>query len=84
MPSACRAGAVEGAARPVERLTTQEEAGLALLAAGYTNKEIVAWVRMSASKVKFHLARIYQKLGVQGRGRVAAVRRARQPGLIFD
>jgi LuxR family transcriptional regulator, maltose regulon positive regulatory protein len=69
---------------PVERLTTQEGACLALLAAGYTNKDIVAQVRMSAGTVTFHLAQIYQGLGVQGRGRVAAVRRARQPSLIFD
>jgi len=68
----------------VERLTPQEEACLVLLSAGYSNKEIAARLKLSVGTVKFHLAQIYQKLGVQGRGRGAAVARARELGLIFD
>ena len=69
---------------PVERLTPQEEACLALLAAGNSNKEIAMQLHISTGTVKFHLAQIYAKLGVQGRGRGAAVARARELGLIFD
>jgi DNA-binding CsgD family transcriptional regulator len=69
---------------PAERLTPQEEACLVLLSAGYSNKEIAARLKLSVGTVKFHLAQIYQKLGVQGRGRGAAVARARELGLIFD
>jgi len=71
-------------AASVERLTPQEAACLALLAAGYSNKEIAAQLFISLGTVKFHLAQIYQKLDVQGRGRGAAVARARELGLIFD
>ena len=79
---------LEGMERPaqplVERLTPQEESCLALLASGFSNKEIAARLHISVGTVKFHLAQIYQKLGVQGRGRGAAVARARELGLIFD
>jgi DNA-binding CsgD family transcriptional regulator len=67
-----------------ERLTTQEETTLSLLAAGLSNKEIANAMHLSVGTVKFHLAQIYQKLGVQGRGRGAAVARARELGLLFD
>ena len=81
-------GTAPGGARPdaalVERLTTQEDACLALLAVGYSNKEIANRLHISTGTVKFHLAQIYQKRGVQGRGRGAAVARARELGLIFD
>jgi DNA-binding CsgD family transcriptional regulator len=68
----------------VEALTTQEATTLNLLAAGLSNKEIAGRMHLGVGTVKFHLAQIYQKLGVQGRGRVAAVARARELGLIFD
>jgi DNA-binding CsgD family transcriptional regulator len=68
----------------VERLTPQEETTLSLLSAGLSNKEIAARMNLGVGTVKFHLAQIYQKLGVQGRGRGAAVARAREMGLIFD
>ena len=68
----------------VERLTAQEATTLNLLAAGLSNKEIAGRMHLGVGTVKFHLAQIYQKLGVQGRGRVAAVARARELGLIFD
>lgn len=68
----------------VEALTAQEATTLNLLAAGLSNKEIASRMHLGVGTVKFHLAQIYQKLGVQGRGRVAAVARARELGLIFD
>ena len=68
----------------VERLTAQEQACLDLLALGYSNKEIAAQMNIGVGTVKYHLAQIYQKLDVQGRGRGAAVARARELGLIFD
>jgi ATP/maltotriose-dependent transcriptional regulator MalT len=67
-----------------ERLTTQEATTLSLLASGLSNKEIAARMHLGIGTVKFHLAQIYQKLGVQGRGRGAAVARARELGLLFD
>jgi DNA-binding CsgD family transcriptional regulator len=67
-----------------ERLTPQEEICLSLLAAGLSNKEIAVRMNLGVGTVKFHLAQIYQKLGVQGRGRGAAVARARELGLLFD
>lgn len=67
-----------------ERLTHQEETTLSLLASGLSNKEIADKMNLGVGTVKFHLAQIYQKLGVQGRGRGAAVARARELGLIFD
>jgi ATP/maltotriose-dependent transcriptional regulator MalT len=67
-----------------ERLTPQEEISLSLLASGLSNKEIAARMNLGVGTVKFHLAQIYQKLGVQGRGRGAAVARARELGLLFD
>jgi DNA-binding CsgD family transcriptional regulator len=68
----------------LERLTPQEETCLSLLAAGLSNKEIAARMHLGVGTVKFHLAQIYQKLGVQGRGRGAAVARARELGILFD
>lgn len=73
-----------GVATLPERLTHQEESALSLLAAGLSNKEIAVRMNLGVGTVKFHLAQIYQKLGVQGRGRGAAVARARELGLIFD
>jgi ATP/maltotriose-dependent transcriptional regulator MalT len=67
-----------------ERLTSQEEIALSLLAAGFSNKEIASRMGIGIGTVKYHLAQIYQKLDVQGRGRGAAVARARELGLIFD
>jgi DNA-binding CsgD family transcriptional regulator len=67
-----------------ERLTPQEEIALSLLASGLSNKEIASRMSLGIGTVKFHLAQIYQKLGVQGRGRGAAVARARELGLLFD
>ena len=69
---------------PFERLTPQEEVALSLLSAGFSNKEIAGRMGIGVGTVKYHLAQIYQKLDVQGRGRGAAVARARELGLIFD
>jgi DNA-binding NarL/FixJ family response regulator len=67
-----------------ERLTRQEEVALSLLSAGFSNKEIAARMGIGIGTVKYHLAQIYQKLDVQGRGRGAAGARASELGLIFD
>jgi len=80
-----RAQAIAGdSLEVVEPLTAQEATTLNLLAVGLSNKEIAGRMHLGVGTVKFHLAQIYQKLGVQGRGRVAAVARARDLGLIFD
>ena len=68
----------------IPRLTPQEEVALSLLASGFSNKEIASRMGIGVGTVKYHLAQIYQKLDVQGRGRGAAVARARELGLIFD
>jgi DNA-binding CsgD family transcriptional regulator len=79
------APASSGFAQPlIEPLTRQEEVSLSLLAAGLSNKEIAARMHLGVGTVKFHLAQVYQKLGVQGRGRGAAVARARELGILFD
>lgn len=73
-----------GAPARYERLTPQEEVALSLLSAGFSNKEIASRMSIGVGTVKYHLAQIYQKLDVQGRGRGAAVARARELGLLFD
>ena len=83
-PRTARAGFMPDAALQYERLTPQEEVALSLLSAGFSNKEIAAQMHIGVGTVKYHLAQIYQKLDVQGRGRGAAVARARELGLIFD
>jgi DNA-binding CsgD family transcriptional regulator len=84
VPSVPGRMAQTGSFANVEQLTSQEATTLNLLAAGLSNKEIAGRMHLGVGTVKFHLAQIYQKLGVQGRGRVAAVARARELGLIFD
>ncbi len=69
---------VEDAAVATE-LTQREAEILRLLEAGARNKEIAAELWVSEGTVKFHLANLYQKLGVTTRTR--AVHRARQRGL---
>jgi DNA-binding CsgD family transcriptional regulator len=79
-----RAVLAPDASPQLERLTPQEEVALSLLSAGFSNKEIATRMGIGVGTVKYHLAQIYQKLDVQGRGRGAAVARARELGLIFD
>ncbi|HET9493397.1 MAG TPA: LuxR C-terminal-related transcriptional regulator [Chloroflexia bacterium] len=83
-PRPVRAGLATDSSTQYERLTPQEEVALSLLSAGFSNKEIAARMNIGVGTVKYHLAQIYQKLDVQGRGRGAAVARARELGLIFD
>lgn len=54
--------------------------GLALMAAGRSNKEIARQLDLSPNTVKTHAARLFEKLGA-GR-RTAAVRATRDLGLI--
>ena len=67
--------------RKQESLTARELAVLELVAAGYSNKEIVAALHMSTSAVKHHLQGIFGKLGVQDRTQATAV--AFQRGIVY-
>ncbi len=66
--------------RQQENLNDRELAVLELVAAGYSNKEIVAALHMSTSAVKHHLQGIFTKLGVQDRTQATAV--AFQRGIV--
>lgn len=66
--------------RASSTLTARELDVLKLLATGARNKEIAAHFFMSLNTVKFHVAHIYQKLGVQTR--TEAVHAAAQRGLV--
>lgn len=57
-------------------LTSREEEVLALIAAGYTNKQIAGELVISLGTVKRHISNIYRKLGV--RRRTQAVAKARE------
>ena len=50
------------------------------LAAGRSNKEIAARLRVSPNTVKTHVARLFEKLGA--RRRTEAIRRARELGIV--
>jgi DNA-binding NarL/FixJ family response regulator/signal transduction histidine kinase len=61
-------------------LTAREREVLALVEHGLRNKEIAARLGVSEKTVQFHIANVFQKLGVQGR--TEAVHVARQRGLL--
>lgn len=61
-------------------LTAREYAVLELLARGQSNKEIARALAISPNTVKTHIANLYAKLGVSGRGK--AVEAARSLALI--
>ncbi|GLV58131.1 hypothetical protein KDH_49650 [Dictyobacter sp. S3.2.2.5] len=65
---------------PYETLTVRELEVLRLLARGMRNKEIAARLFVSERTVNFHLANIYQKLGVSGR--TEALSKALEQGLV--
>jgi DNA-binding NarL/FixJ family response regulator/two-component sensor histidine kinase len=70
------------AAPPPEPLTDREHDVLQALSQGLSTKEIAAHLGLSPGTVKSHLDHIYQKLGVVGQGRVAALAVARSRGLL--
>ncbi len=61
-------------------LTAREQQVLVLLAQGDRNKEIALRLRLRERTVKFHVANVLQKLGVQSR--TEALRRALELGLV--
>lgn len=66
--------------RRQENFNSRELAVLELVAAGYSNKEIVAALHMSTSAVKHHIQGIFAKLGVQDRTQATTV--AFQRGIV--
>jgi DNA-binding NarL/FixJ family response regulator/signal transduction histidine kinase len=74
------AGGVRRGGTAVERLTARELAVLRRLAAGATNKQIAASLKISENTVESHLRNIYGKLEV--RSRTEALRRAAEWGIL--
>ena len=70
------------AAPPGDLLTARERDILDLLAAGLGTKAMAARLGLKPGTIKSHLEHLYQKLGVVGRGRGAAVAAARARGLL--
>jgi DNA-binding NarL/FixJ family response regulator len=62
---------------PRQRLTPREREVLRLLAAGKSNKEIGAALRIAERTVKFHVTAIFNKLGAENRARAVAVAKER-------
>lgn len=56
-----------------EPLTPTEKAVLLLLGKGLSNKRIAETMRVSANTVKFHVANVYKKLGVNNRAGAVAI-----------
>ena len=57
---------------PIEQLTTRERVLMQALARGRTNKQLAAELGISINTVKFHLANLYQKLGLANRAQAIA------------
>lgn len=55
-----------------DALTAREREVAELVATGATNRQIAARLFLSERTVETHLARVFRKLGVTGRGGVAA------------
>jgi DNA-binding NarL/FixJ family response regulator len=77
-PSTTNGGGGESAMR--EPLSPRELEVLALVAEGYSNKEIGVRLFVTEQTVKFHLANVFRKLGA--RNRTEAARSAMHKGLI--
>jgi DNA-binding NarL/FixJ family response regulator len=60
-----------------QRLTPREREVLRLVAAGKSNKEIAAALRITERTAKFHVTAIFNKLGVQNRAQAVAVAKER-------
>ncbi len=56
-----------------ERLTARERQVLRLVAAGKSNKEIAASLKISERTVKFHVTAIFNKLGAENRAQAVAI-----------
>jgi DNA-binding CsgD family transcriptional regulator len=65
--------------RGVESLTPAELRVARLAADGRTNREIAQTLYVTVKTVEGHLARVYAKLGITGRPRLAAVLREENP-----
>ncbi|MFS8524967.1 MAG: response regulator transcription factor [Limnochordales bacterium] len=61
----------DAAAGRFEELSARELEVLCLIAKGYTNQEIARRLFISPHTVKNHVSRIYQKLGMDDRTKVA-------------
>jgi len=78
------------ATRLIERMSSEEASGLSkrelevlsVIASGAQNKEISDQLSLSINTIKFHVANVFKKLGVQNR--TEAVRIARERGLLSD
>ena len=70
----------EPPADPASQLTAREAEVLRALASGLRNKEIARQLQVSERTVTFHLAHVYQKLGVNSR--TEALSRALELGLL--
>ena len=67
-------------AGPSARLTPRERQVLALVAAGYPNKEIARACSVSEQTIKHHLTRMFDKVGASGRVELAML--AARQGLV--
>ncbi|MBI2875010.1 MAG: response regulator transcription factor [Firmicutes bacterium] len=76
-----RGGVKSSGKRPPGPLSSRETEIIALVAEGYTNKEIGNELGIAENTVKIHLKHIISKLGV--RNRVEAAMRAKETGLIL-
>lgn len=56
-----------------QRLTNRERDVLRLVAAGNSNKQIAAKLRISERTAKFHVTSIYTKLGAENRAQAVAI-----------
>jgi DNA-binding NarL/FixJ family response regulator len=60
-----------------QRLSARERQVLRLVAAGKSNKEIAAALRITERTAKFHVAAIFNKLGAQNRAQAVAMAKER-------